>query len=236
MITNIEKLLINKLKKWTLEDTDAFHNHVNRHHQEGMYMWDRTCDGVFIWRDIGAHFISNTGEVSKITKWFSKNDWFLHQELYRLSQETREFRIEIPLEARMISINGQDLYFSKVQRPNYELGEDFQLDLFRGIVTKDYFIEFIDTSVYPIKNLKQLDKMYKMGVPAVRFPVSRRVRDSKGYFWADLKQWTIPFEIFIESQFNDLNFVLGILEKNFMFKKTDSDIIREYANIVWRSI
>lgn len=236
MINNIEKLLIDKIINWKKDDADLFHNNINRHHTEGMYLWDRTSDGIFIWRDIGAYFISNSGEVSKLTRWYSKNDWFLHQEFYKLSVESGEFRVEIPLESKMITVDNQQLYFSKVQRPNYELGEDFQLDLFRGLVTKDYFIEFIDESINPLKYLKHLDNRYQLGVPEVRFPVSRRLRDSKGYFWADLKQWAIPFDKFIEVQFIDLDFVLGILERNFNFEYSDSEIIRKYANSIWRLI
>ena len=123
-----------------------------------------------------------------------------------------------------------------LQRPNYEIGEDFQLDLFRGLVNKEYFINFINESKKPLFYLKLLDDKFNLGVPEVRFPVTRRLRDSKGYFWADFKQWNIPFDVFIDKQFMDLDFVLNILKLNFNLSNNDIDYIKKYAEEVWCSI
>lgn len=232
MITNIEQLLIEKIKSWTQESANQFHNNYNRRHKhDGQYLWEQVSDGMIIWRDIGAHYISNRGEVLKISLWYSNIDWDMHLQMHHYSLQTNKFRVEIPLESKIIIINNQEFLLTRVQRPNYELGHDFQLDLFNDKVNLDYFIQFINDSVHPISYMKTLNQL-----PEVRFPVSRRIFDSKGHFWADLKQWRIPYDQFIKMQLVDLEFVLGMLEKNFKFNKNDSIIIKDYAETIWKSI
>lgn len=233
MITNIEQTLIEKIENWSPTKVNDFHNgYTRRHRYDGQYLWEYLTDGVIIWRDIGAHYISNTGEVIKISTWFRENDWFMHNQMY----QQKSFRVEIPIESKFVSIKGQQYLYTRVQRPNYELGRDFQLDLFDNLVNADYFIEFIDDVLIPITVMKELTSMHNVGMPEVRFPVSRRIRDSKGHFWADLKQWNIEFDEFMKLQFTDLDFILGMLETNFKFNPNDSKLITQYANVKWKTI
>ena len=141
--TEIKEYLEKLLSTWNQEKADAFHSNCTRDETEGKYIWTYNKNafskhrGVTIHRDVTAIHINLTGTVYKLTKqWqFTEHDWPAFLQLYKLSQNSKDFRTEIPIENE---ITDDAFFFSVVQRPCHQVGLDFQYDIFEGNLIKDF--------------------------------------------------------------------------------------------------
>ena len=241
--TEIKEYLEKLLSTWNQEKADAFHSNCTRDDTEGRYIWNYDENvfsrhkGVTIHRDVTAIHISLTGTVYKLTKqWqFTEHDWPAFLQLHKLSQKSKDFRTEIPIENEIImNPNDDDLFFSVVQRPCHQVGLDFQYDIFENNVDEKYFIEYIDQAVILFKNLKTVvDSIPNCGFPEVGIPPTKRLKDEEGYFWADFKKWNTSELGFRDRMKNDLNSMLFYLEYN-LGKLDFTDTVKQYAEKQWK--
>lgn len=228
----MKEYLLNLIKNWTQTKADVFHSNCLRDDAEGRYIWFYDDTGTTIYRDITAVHIDNTGKCCKLTQVYNNHDWSAFTKLYEVSQD-HSFRVEIPLEYTLIE---NKYLYSEVQRPGYQIGLDFQYDLFENIVDEQYFISYIDQATVLGQNLKKVVKSISgCGYPMVGIPPTKRLRDQEGYFWSDFKKWSVNENDFKDRLINDLSVSLFYIENNFG-KISYKDDIKKYAEQQWNLI
>lgn len=222
--------LVDLIKNWNQADADRFHSNCTRDNIEGRYIWNYDDTGITIYRDITAVHISTTGKICKLTKEWKSNEWRAFSQLYNLSEDSKDFRTEIPLN-NLITETG--MFYCEVQRPNYEIGLDFQYDIFENNINEKYFIDYIDQTVILFRNLKKVvTSVDEIGYPEVGIPFTKRLRDEKGYFWSDFKKWNYSENQFKERMLNDLSVSIFYLENN-IGKLAYKEKIKDYAIESW---
>lgn len=222
--------LVDLIKNWNQADADKFHSHCDRDDIEGRYIWHYDETGTTIYRDVTAVHVSNTGKCCKLTKIWKYQDWLAFTQLYNLSQDQKDFRIEIPLD---YSIIDNEYLYSEVQRPGFQVGLDFQYDIFENNIDEQYFKDYIDQTVTLFRNLKKVvESIDGCGYPEVGIPPTKRLRDKDGYFWSDFKKWNSTEKEFKERLRNDLNVNLFYLEHN-LGEISYKDSIKNYAEEQW---
>jgi hypothetical protein len=226
--------LVKLLKNWNQKDADSFHSHCERDSIEGRYLWFYDETGTTIYRDITAVHISNSGKCCKLTESNWKQDeWSAFLQLYELSQNEKSFRIEIPITS---SITEDNFFYSEVQRPAYQIGLDFQYDLFEKNLNEDYFVQYIDQTVILFKNLKKvISSLDGIGFPMVGIPPTKRLRDKDGYFWSDFKKWNLNEQEFRDRMKNDLNVTFFYIENN-LGALPYVQVIKKYAEEQWNTV
>jgi len=226
----MKEYLLKLIKNWNQADADRFHSNCTRDGIEGRYIWHYDDTGITIYRDITAVHISMTGKVCKLTKEWKSNEWRAFSQLYNLSEDGKDFRTEIPLNN---SITETGMFYCEVQRPNYEIGLDFQYDIFENNINEKYFIDYIDQTVVLFRNLKKVvTSIDEIGYPEVGIPFTKRLRDERGYFWSDFKKWNYSEKQFKERMLNDLSVSIFYLENN-IGKLAYKEKIKNYAVESW---
>lgn len=229
----MKEYLLKLIKNWSQSDADKFHSHCDRDDIEGRYIWHYDDNGITIYRDITAVNISNTGKVCKLTKEWKDYEWKAFTQLYNLSVDTKEFRVETPIEHSVIDTG---LFYSEVQRPQHEIGLDFQYDILENNINKEYYLDYIDQTVILFRYLKRVvNSINGCGYPEVGIPPTKRLRDSKGYFWSDFKKWNLSEQDFKNRIKNDLNVSLFYIENNIGPIEYKHDVI-SYAEEEWKTI
>ena len=225
--------LVKLLKNWNQNDADLFHSHCERDEIEGRDLWFYDETGTVIYRDITAVHISNTGKCCKLTKLeWNMSEWDAFVKLYELSQTEKNFRIEIPITS---SVTEDNFFYSEVQRPAFQVGLDFQYDLFENNIDKKYFIEYIDQTVVLLKNLKKVvSGIDGIGFPQVGIPPTKRLRDKDGYFWSDFKRWRLTEQEFIDRMKNDLSVTFFYIKNN-LGELPYQDELKQYAEKQWNT-
>ena len=228
----MKEYLVNLIKNWKQTEADEFHSNCLRDDAEGRYIWFYDDTGTTIYRDITAVHIDNTGKCCKLTQVYNNHDWAAFTKLYEIAQDN-SFRIEIPLTHSLIE---NKYLYSEVQRPGYQIGLDFQYDLFENIVDEQYFRSYIDQATVLGQKLKQVvESISGCGYPMVGIPPTKRLRDQEGYFWSDFKKWSINENEFKDRLINDLSVNLFYMENNFG-KLSYKDDIKKYAEQKWNLI
>jgi hypothetical protein len=208
----IEQLL-EKIKSWSQETADRFHNFTDRDAIEGRYVWESTNNGFFLYRDIGSYYFSNDGKVYLLTKWSNENDWIMHTNFYKLIKDT-SCRIDIPVTHQIVKVDTDIFYYKEFVRPNYQYGRDYHIDIFNGIVDQKYFEKFIEDAYEIIYYLNQANIKQSIMLPEVGISVFKRMYDNIGHFWIDFKRWKLTPEEFIRVSINNLNTTIFYLEYN----------------------
>ena len=225
--------LVKLLKNWNQNDADLFHSHCERDDIEGRYLWFYDETGTTIYRDITAVHISNTGKCCKLTKLeWNMSEWDAFVKLYELSQTDKNLRIEIPIAS---SVTEDNFFYSEVQRPAFQVGLDFQYDLFENNIDKEYFVEYIDQTVILFRNLKKVvSSIDGIGFPQVGIPPTKRLRDKEGYFWSDFKRWRLTEQEFIDRMKNDLSVTFFYIKHNFGELPYQEEL-KQYAEKQWNT-
>jgi len=231
---NMKEYLVKLFKNWNQKEADSFHSNCETDDIEGRSIWFYDETGTTIYRDITAVHISNTGKCCKLTDCFWKlNEWDAFLKLYELSQTGKEFRVEIPITG---SVTEDNFFYSEVQRPAFQVGLDFQYDLFENNVDKQYFVEYIDQTVILFKNLKKVvSSIDSIGYPEIGIPPTKRLRDKDGYFWSDFKKWKLTEQQFVDRMKNDLNVVFFYINHN-LGEISYQEELKQYAEEQWNTI
>ena len=218
--------LINKQLGWNRNLADKFHNYafVNTD-DEGETMWETTATGVFIWRYKTAHFFHNDGTVFKISRVWNENDWDLHCKLYNRILTHNNCRIEVPLHKEIIDNNDGSRYYTIVARPNNERGIDMFQDILEGKVNTDYMLTKVDHITTLIQHLNHVSDLFPNVMPKL-------LRDSQGFFFSDIKEWTLPPEIFISNCLTRIYRNMVILDTMYGITVDKSKILNK-ARIEW---
>jgi hypothetical protein len=182
--------LINKQLSWNRTIANKFHRYafVNTG-DEGETMWEQNANGVFIWRHKTAHFFHNDGRIYKISRVWNENDWDLHCKLHNRILIYNDCRIETPIHKEIIDNEHGSWYYTIIARPNAELGVDMFQDILTNIVNTDYIIARVEQITALIKHLNQVSTLFPNVMPKL-------TRDSHGFFFSDIKEWTLHPKIF----------------------------------------
>lgn len=229
-------ILKEKIVNWSSEGADIFHNHLprdNYDNHDGNYIWEHTNEGIYLTRRNNACFLGFDGVIYKLTNLFYDNDWKMNTVLYEHCI-VKGVRMDIPIECSYIKFAGVNLQYSITHRPNHQLGDDYNKDLFLGKVDTEYFLEFIDDATQILSIIKEVSKENNYLCPSVGFNVFHRNRDSMGNFWLDLKKWALPYDKLIDRQFTDLEDISLYAKHNIV--NIDTNKIFDYARQKWNTI
>ena len=116
--------LLSRLTNWNIcHANDYFkYDFSNADNRKGSYLWEQSTNGVFLWRDVAAHYFTNDGKVYKLTKKCRTETWENHNRFYDIVKSDPLCEIEIPIESKVIQHNNINLLYTIVQRPHYEVG------------------------------------------------------------------------------------------------------------------
>lgn len=194
----MKKELIQKIQNWTQEKADKFHDYKFLDiGEDNRYIWEKTCSGVFLWKDINAFFFSNDGKVYKLSSWSDVVSWKYFLSVYE--NKPNFIRMEIPICFERIS--NLEMGYSVVQRPGFQLGKPFFELHFENRVDTDLMIDFIENFRELHNYLKNLCTKYN-----IKFPIPPKILvDSEGMFWSDFKYWKYSEKDFVEI------FYIGVL-------------------------
>lgn len=220
--------LLNKFQTYTQEKCDKFHHYVTRDPIEGQTIWEIENNGYYIIRYNRCYFISNKGTAYILGPTTSHSDWNTHVKLYDLVSKTNECRIDIPVSYTVVN---DKLCYKIYQRPNYEFGRDYHMDVFDGLVDDNYFLEYIDNVQSLIINMLNVSNT----LPSIGITPMKRFKDSIGYFWTDFKRWTLPKNQFVDSAIDSINTCINYLEINNLGKFNKTYLI-DTAKKKWTTI
>ncbi len=218
---------------------------------------ERDNNGYFyLSDDLFAYCNLRNGLIIRIRKNWSETDWQCYTKLYQLSQQTGEFRIDIPLYREIVNVGGSNWEYAELQSPNGNYGKNADDDVFEwpeltnGLepnsnITEEYkdqvfqyHKEFVDHAAIILKYASQVANEYNTGLPTNLCKPSTRYKDQNGYFWSDFDQdqWTSEKDIVLE-------YFLNIFEGTLYFAKVcgvlNEDHVSstlEYARQKWTTI
>jgi hypothetical protein len=218
---------------------------------------ERDDNGYFYLSDeLIAYCDLRNGYICRMRKKWRAEDWECYNELYQASENTKEFRIDIPRCRAIITVGEDDWEYAELQSPNNDYGLNFNDDVFewpeltngvepnKDITSSyqdqiaDYHKEFVDHAYVILKHADQIAKKYGVGLPKNLGRPSTRFRDDIGYFWSDFDQdeWEVEKE-------KAIIHYLGIFERTLIFAKlcgvlddTRVDDVLQYAREKWITI
>jgi hypothetical protein len=218
---------------------------------------ERDNDGYFyLSNELLAYCNLRNGYICRMRKRWRTEDWECYNDLYRASENTKEFRIDIPLCRSIIAIDGDDWEYAELQSPGSDYGLNFNDDVFKwpeltdGMepnkeITSsyqdqvaDYYKEFVDGAYIIIKHADQIAKKYGVGLPKNLGRPSTRFKDSNGYFWSDFDQdeWEIEKEAAIVYHLTIFGGTLNFAKRCGVLDNIRVDEILQYAREKWTTI
>ena len=163
---------------------------------------------------------------------FKQQDFEKLKELYDVGS-TYNFRIEKPIQSEMVILRSTSFLYTVYQRP--EFGEDYSYDIGMKSVNTDYFIEFVDSATPLLQGLIVVDKKFNTGLPGGLIGPGKRLRDSRGYFFYDLRNWFMPSDTYIQKNIEDLLYQIdfsNMTNGNIICRNT----IHQYMVDQWKNI
>lgn len=218
---------------------------------------ERDQNGYFyLSDDLIAYCNLRNGLIVRIRKNWADKDWACYSELYKISQTSGDFRIDIPLYREITNVDGVKWEYAELQSPGNSYGKNSDDDVFEwpeltdGLVQNNnitdeykdqvaqYYKDYVDQSSIILKYAVQISNKHGTGLPMNLCRPSTRYRDDVGYFWSDFDQ-----DQWIISKVEALEFYLMILAGTVHFAKScgvidDSRIqsILTYAREKWTTI
>lgn len=195
------------------------------------YTWKHDNNGYTVSHENTSCYIDkSTGIVHKLSCLYSENDYVKHLMLYDLSSRYN-YRIEIPLHSEYVLIKGKSYLYTIVQRPNKQLGIDYNLDILNDRVNNEYFVEFIDNSVPLFKALYTVGEAFNNMLPSVFILPTKRLRDDQGYFYFDFKKWHHPKNTYIRDNSDSLMYMINYCIHSGI--DLDRDYLKQHINNSW---
>lgn len=211
--------LIKKHSEWTREKADKFHNFsFIDTGDEGETIWEQTDKGIFVWRHKTAHFFHVDGTIHKISRVWNEHDWEMHCKLYTRTSKFGNCRIEIPLYNEIINDSHGYLSYTIVKRPGNELGKDIFTDMITNKVDDKYFISMVCEISHLISHLTEIASVFPNIMPKL-------IKDSHGFVFTDIKEWTLGPRIFISNCHTRLYRTLIIFERMYGIKLNNTLIL-----------
>lgn len=254
------KQLRDKQAQWKLPETK---NVYFKNFQTDPYSLTPPCgierddNGYFYLSDnLFVYCNLRNGLIVRIKKDWSEKDWTCYSELYQISQQTGEFRIDIPLYREVINVDGSDWEYAELRSPNSEYGKNSDDDVFQwpeltnGLqqnnnITEEfkdqvaqYHRDFADQAAIVLKYAIDVSDKHNAGLPGNLCRPTTRYQDNLGYFWSDFDQ-----DNWDQDKSSSLKYFLNMFAGTLGFAKTcgvidDSRIHStiEYARKKWTMI
>lgn len=213
--------LICKQLSWNRETADAFHKYAFIDTiDEGETLWENTDNGIFIWRYKTAHFFHNDGTVFKISRYWNQYDWDLHCKLYESITRKGDCRIEKPIYNEIINDYRGNWSYTVVKRPNNEIGNDLFEDIINNKIDTTYFLNVVSEITKLILHLKAMSDVFPNIMPKL-------ANDSVGFFFTDIKEWTLNPEIFISNCITRIYRTIIIFERMYNINLNKKQIMEK---------
>lgn len=205
---------------------------INNHTADS-YVWHNTETCHTLCSKNSCVFIDNaTCMVHTLYSKFKQQDFEKLQELYDVGP-TYNFRIEKPIQSEMVILRSTSFLYTVYQRP--EFGEDYSYDIGMKSVNTDYFIEFVDSATPLLQGLMVVNKKFNTGLPGGLIGPGKRLRDSRGYFFYDLRNWFVPSDTYVQKNIEDLLYQIdfsNMTNGNIICRNT----IHQYMVDQWKNI
>jgi len=226
----MKEILIAKLDSWTAETVSSRYNISN---PLNGYLWETTPDGIFLYRNdniSAVHLFTNDGKVHKVSNRFTTIDFECHQKLYALSQNTNDFRLEIPISAENFTHNYILYSYTVVERPNKEHGDKIFAKMFDNSLTTADLLTFVDDVTVLLGHLKSLD----CPLPNAGLDITLQCKDTVGSFWSDFKIWDSSYQFFVNKTIELFKANVGLMHKQ--VDTLDVTTIIQTAETKWKAI
>jgi hypothetical protein len=218
---------------------------------------ERDSNGYFYLSDnLFAYCNLRNGLIVRMRKNWKETDWQCYTELYQLSKQTGEFRVDVPLYREVFNVGGSNWEYAELKSPLGDYGKNFNDDVFEwpeltnglkpnASITDEYrqqvaqyHKDFVDQALIVLKYAVQVSEKYNVGLPINLCRPSTRYKDQNGYFWSDFDQdqWNTEkhnaLEYFLNIFAGTLYFALacGVIDEN----KLNETL--EYAREKWTTI
>lgn len=205
----MKERLVEKIRQWSREKANAFHNNkfVNAG-EDGNYLWEKTSHGVFLWKDTNAIFFDQNGLIYKLSIWAFRDYWKCHEALYTEIKQSKSCRIEEPIYYEYIS--ELDMGYSIVKRPGNQLGNGFLEFFMMNQITENTVLRSIHEFYELFLHIQTVHKKYNCPYPFV----PKQFEDSEGRFWGDFKYWKYSEQEFRNNYVDSMNRFLLVLDND----------------------
>jgi hypothetical protein len=204
-----------KLSKWKTPETKLLYF---KDLAAGTTPWmpefaiERDSNGYFYISDtLIAYCNLKNGSIFRLRSRWGEKDWVCYSELADIANQTKEFRIDIPLHRELVRVENADWEYAELRSPNLDYGKNYNDDVFEwpeltngqhqdNEVTDEfqdsvvqYHKEFIDQAIVILKYTDQIAKKHGTGFPRNLCRPTTRYKDSVGYFWSDFdhNEWSM---------------------------------------------
>jgi len=192
--------LIDKFIFWNKDNNISKHFYndiVTGSDLNSKYAVEKNHQGYFLVQKDSATFFSNSGIIYRIDSRWGPKDVQCNKDLFDMSLK-KNFLIDQPLEDKIISLNGNQLLYTAVSRPNKELGKEISLEIGDGLVNDTFIKEWIVDTTNIIACLKEITKKNSAGFTSNGIYPSHRVRlENSLYAWKTFMKWTDDYQTMI---------------------------------------
>lgn len=224
----MKEILIDKIKNWTIESAEKFHDYKFRDiGEDRKYLWSRDAEGIFLWKDIKAVYFHKSGTIHKMSIWSKIEFWKYHEILFDAVENDISCRIERPIHYEYI--NEVEMEYSIVQRPGSNLGEGFLEKLMRDDINQTDILDSIEENFILFNHLKNINKKYNCPFP---YP-PKQFENNSGKFWGDFKYWKYSEEDYVKNYLVGVERFLPVLTDNYKLS-LNTKLILEKINAVWK--
>lgn len=148
-------------------------------------------------------YFQDDGCVYKLCSKGTKEDFINHCRLYDTVKGS-ECLIEVPLDFKVVDINGQSYNYTVVQRPTNSLGKNFQDLIEEEKITTQFMIDYIQKAKLLMSGLYQVHKTYGVDILNPRPLMFKYRYEADSYFWTDFKYWNVPWDKFLQNSILDI--------------------------------
>lgn len=154
------------------------------------------------------------GKVLRLNYYEYTSDfhWNLYKELFNLSKNNSDFRIEEPVKKETIHYRENNFSLIEVQRPGNDFGIGFFDDMKNVHFDEEYWIQYVEQVSIAMKHIEQVCKKFNhFAAPFEFLAPQKRFRDEKGYFWVDCNNWLLVADRFKQKKMGMLFYWLMVL-------------------------
>jgi hypothetical protein len=195
--------------------------------EDGNYIWQRSNDGIWLWKDVNALFFAHSGEIHKLSIWNFPEYWKSHCILYKEIAEDPSCVIEQPIYHEYI--DSIKMGYSIIQRPGNNLGLGFIELLMMDKITEETIMASIDDMMILFKHLCRCNDLYGSPFP---FP-PKQFENASGKFWGDFKYWKYDREEFKQNYMIGIERFLPVLSNDYNIP-LNTHIILEKLYHIWK--
>jgi hypothetical protein len=191
------------------EEIDKFYNHLPRIKNEDAYdcnySWELDSTGYYLNGKSSVTYARQTdGRIFRLVRWFHPQDCQMMKEMYQISKDTGEFRVEKLITYDIIEDSSEQWLYYETARPTPEIGLSGLEECYQQS-SIDFFYEYIDQFSIFFKHLISVNSKYSPGTSCYSVNLqSNREKDQFGHYWKNLKMFKFSPEIILDNSIANL--------------------------------